>query len=99
MLSLLGWYPNANVSTNDCQLRHIDIRTNALIILRTKCNVCHYKQNPGKVFTLANMDKFAPKIYKQVFVKRRMPKGNATKLTQEEEQTLMVWLQSQPLNK
>ncbi len=41
------------------------------------------------------MDKHAPKIHQQVFIKRRMPKGDNIKLTDQEYQTLQHWLQSQ----
>ena len=40
------------------------------------------------------MDRHAKKIYKQVFVYRRMPKGDSVKLTDEEYQTLKNWLKS-----
>ena len=40
------------------------------------------------------MDKHAPKIHKQVFVYKRMPKGDAVQLTAQEYQILKTWLQS-----
>ncbi|MEM0994926.1 MAG: hypothetical protein AAGI49_17980, partial [Bacteroidota bacterium] len=49
-------------------------------ILDAKCNVCHRRQNPFKVFSLKNMNKHAAKIHQQVFVLRRMPKGGTIKL-------------------
>ena len=67
----------------------------ALTVLQSKCNVCHERQNPGKVFTTSNMETHAPKIYKQVFVKQRMPRGNAIKLSQTEKDTLLRWLETQ----
>lgn len=70
----------------------------AFDILKTKCNVCHRKKNPFKIFSLKNMDKHAPKIYKQVFVYQRMPKGNEIKLTPEEYQTLKNWLTSKNIH-
>lgn len=70
------------------------LKKKALIVLQTKCNVCHQKQNPRKVFTGENVDALAPKIYKQVFVKRRMPRGNEIKLTVSEEATLLNWLKT-----
>jgi uncharacterized membrane protein len=76
-----------------------DLKLRALTILQTKCNVCHQTKNPRKVFTNDNMGVLAPKIYKQVFVKRRMPKGDEIKLTAQEEQVLMSWLQTQVLTK
>ena len=63
-------------------------------ILKTKCNVCHAKQNRRKVFTLDNMDAFAEKIHKQVFVKKRMPKGKKITLTESDYTTLKNWLKS-----
>ena len=71
-----------------------ELKLAALEILKAKCNVCHKKQNPFKIFSKKNMDKHAPKIYKQVFVYQRMPKGNEVKLTEEEYQTLKNWLKS-----
>lgn len=70
-------------------------KLNSFEILQAKCNVCHVRQNPWKVFTLENMNKFAPKIYKQVFVKKRMPRGNKIKLTELEYATLEKWLLTQ----
>ncbi len=70
----------------------VDLRLEALQILKTKCNVCHEKKNPRRVFNLENMSDLAPKIYKQVFVKRRMPKGNEIQLSDKEYNTLKQWL-------
>lgn len=70
------------------------LKAAAFEVLNAKCNVCHRKQNPFKVFSLKNMEKHAPKIYKQVFVYRRMPKGDRIKLTEEEYETLKKWLKS-----
>nr|WKN39933.1 hypothetical protein K4G66_14665 [Tunicatimonas sp. TK19036] len=69
----------------------------ALEVLQTKCNVCHKKKNPRRVFTLDNMSDLAPRIYKQVFVKQRMPKGKETQLTREEYNTLEKWLLTENL--
>ncbi|MBS0031043.1 hypothetical protein ACTJJ0_29055 [Chitinophaga sp. 22321] len=69
-------------------------RKAVLSVLTNKCNVCHRHSNPGKVFTPDNLDELAPKIYKQVFVKRRMPKGRDIRLTPEEEQQLRDWLET-----
>jgi len=71
-----------------------DVKGKALKVLETKCNVCHRSSNPRRVFTAVNVDKLAPKIQKQVFVKRRMPKGDDIKLTLAEEQILRRWLDS-----
>ncbi len=70
------------------------LKQQAFEILKAKCNVCHRRKNPFKIFSLKNMDRHAPKIYKQVFVKRRMPKGDKVKLTEAEYQTLENWLKS-----
>jgi uncharacterized membrane protein len=64
----------------------------AFQILDNKCNVCHSKRNKRRVFTIENMDDFAPDIYKQVFVKKRMPKGKKVKLTSNEYQELLTWI-------
>lgn len=67
-------------------------KTKALKILENKCNVCHKKRNPFMIFKLKNMDRRAKRIYKQVFVKKRMPKGDEIKLTEEEYNTLETWI-------
>lgn len=94
---MYGYRPAlANVHPDPAVRRKDDsVKEQALIILQGKCNVCHERQNPGKVFTGSNMETHAPKIYKQVFVKQRMPRGNAIKLSQEEKGTLLRWLETQ----
>lgn len=72
-----------------------ELKTKAFKILENKCNVCHKKQNPFMVFSMKNMEKRAEKIYKQVFEKRRMPKGDEIKLTPEEYSHLNNWLHTQ----
>jgi len=67
----------------------------AFSILQSKCNVCHVNRNRSKIFTLENMDGFAQKINKQVFIKKRMPKGNSIKLSEEERVKLKNWLNTQ----
>ena len=69
-----------------------DLQQKAFIILNSKCNVCHRKKNPFMVFTEKNMKARAKRIHKQVFVKKRMPKGNEIQLTKMEYQTLKNWL-------
>lgn len=68
------------------------LKSEALKVLITKCNVCHETKNPRRVFTSNNISELAPKIYKQVFIKERMPKGNEIRLTDEEYDTLKRWL-------
>ena len=71
------------------------VRDNALKVLNEKCNICHRRQNPRKVFTDTNMDELAPAIYKQVFVKKRMPRGNTIKLSETDQKALMDWITTQ----
>lgn len=67
----------------------------AFKVLTQKCNVCHVKQNPSKVFTLENMNGFARKINRQVFIWKRMPKGDEISLSESEKITLKNWLDNQ----
>lgn len=66
----------------------------AFSILKTKCNVCHQNRNRRMVFTLDNMDDLAYKINQQVFIKKRMPKGNKITLTANERAQLKKWVDS-----
>ena len=84
--------------TLDRVLEVADLKLAAFQILETKCNVCHEKKNPRRVFNLENMSELAPKIHKQVFVKKRMPKGNEIRLTSEEFDTLKNWLLTEKIN-
>ncbi|MEP2650115.1 hypothetical protein [Ekhidna sp.] len=45
-----------------------------------------------KVFTIENMSKSAKAIHKQVFLKKKMPKGDQIKLTEKEYKVLKEWL-------
>jgi uncharacterized membrane protein len=76
---------------------HSELKLEAFAILDAKCNVCHRKRNRRMVFTLENMEERAPKIHKQVFVKKRMPKGKNNILTVEESRSLRKWLISQSI--
>jgi uncharacterized membrane protein len=67
----------------------------AFKVLQNQCNICHRSQNPSMLFTLENMNGFAKKINRQVFVWKRMPKGNDNNLTTEEKETLKIWLNTQ----
>lgn len=60
-------------------------------ILQTKCNICHQKKK-SVVFTEGNMVTWGAKIHKQVFVKKRMPKGKQFPLTEAEYVVLKNWL-------
>ena len=69
-----------------------DTKATAFQILENKCNVCHQKRNKRRVFTLENMNTWANDINKQVFIKKRMPKGKKIKLTSKEYQDLLTWI-------
>lgn len=71
-----------------------DTKAVAFEILNNKCNVCHQKRNKRRVFTLENMNTWANDINKQVFIKKRMPKGKKIKLTSQEYQDLLTWISS-----
>lgn len=73
------------------------LRQEAFKILESKCNACHRKKNPFILFNQKNMSKRAPRIYRMVFLERRMPKGNEVKLTQEEYNKLEQWLFTQEI--
>jgi uncharacterized membrane protein len=80
-------------STN---LFQTSLKEKAYIVLQNKCNDCHRKKNKSVIFTRENMVQKAPKIQKQVFVKKKMPKDDVT-LTTQERKDLELWLNS--LNK
>ncbi len=64
----------------------------ALKVLQVKCNTCHATKKRTDIFTLENMDSLASHIHKQVFIKKKMPKGKKVKLTEEESKALQDWL-------
>ncbi|NLR91743.1 hypothetical protein [Flammeovirga agarivorans] len=74
------------------------LKEKAFEVLNTKCNVCHVKKNRRKIFTPDNMDRFGPQINTQVFIKKRMPKGNSISLSSTEYKTLKNWLNTLQLN-
>jgi len=63
-------------------------------VLQTKCNICHATKKKTDIFTLENMDSLAADIHKQVFVKKKMPKGRKVKLTEEETNALKRWFET-----
>lgn len=69
-----------------------ELKEKALEILEGHCNVCHKKQNPFMVFKAKNMTKRAGRIYKAVFVERRMPKGDQYNLSEKEAEQLKKWV-------
>jgi hypothetical protein len=50
-----------------------DAKLAAFEILTARCNGCHVRQNPAKVFTKANMNSLTLTIYDQVFIKKECP--------------------------
>lgn len=48
---------NSVVQDSELQLKQA-----AFEVLKTKCNVCHRKKNPFRIFSLKNMDRHAPRI-------------------------------------
>lgn len=71
-------------------------------VMATRCNACHASHptmmagppwgfnfdQPGKV------DKLAADIYRQVVVRRAMPMGNVTHITEAERQVIARWYQA-----
>lgn len=90
-LSIWGF----NFQTSNVIVSEVDqLKMAAFEILKVRCNTCHITQNPGKVFTLENMDGFAKRINRQVFFFKRMPKGRERRkeMKAEEYQTLKNWI-------
>ncbi len=71
-----------------------DLSAAAYRILDLKCNSCHRKRNPLLIFRPKNMDRRADRIYRAVFVSKRMPKAAGEPLTPAESDTLKRWLQT-----
>ena len=71
-----------------------ELKIRAFSILKNTCNICHERKNKRRVFTLENMDDYGKKIHKQVFIKKRMPKGDDIKLSKAEYRQLKGWLAS-----
>lgn len=69
-------------------------KVKAYQLLINKCNECHIKRNRRRVFNPKNMNPWADDVYKQVFIKKRMPKGKKIKLTNQEYQQLLSWITS-----
>lgn len=64
----------------------------AFAVLQNSCNVCHEQRNRNAVFSLNNMNAWGAKINEQVFIKQRMPKGNAVVLTLTDKAKLKKWI-------
>ncbi|MCP4484548.1 MAG: hypothetical protein GY823_08320 [Flavobacteriaceae bacterium] len=84
------------INTSAYSYKYSDIK--AFQILDNKCNVCHRKRNQRRIFTKENMETWANDIYKQVFVKKRMPKGKNIKLSSNEYQELLTWISTTKKN-
>lgn len=69
-----------------------DAKTLAFKVLALQCNVCHATKKKQDIFTLENMDSLASSIKKQVFIKKKMPKGRKNKLSEQESIALKNWL-------
>ncbi len=74
------------------------VKEKAFEILTNKCNVCHIKRNRRRVFSIDNMDSWAKDVYRQVFIKKRMPKRKKNRLTNQEYQDLLTWISSTKTN-
>lgn len=72
-----------------------NVKLAAFNILKAKCNGCHVRQNSTKVFTTTNMNSLAQNIHEQVFIRKRMPRGNRVRLTEAEYNILRSWLMTQ----
>jgi len=83
-----------SVSGVESNLKTPDFKYKVYNVLEQKCNICHKNENPKRIFTLQNMDKYARKINRQVFVWKRMPKGNKIKLTPSEKEIIRNWIKS-----
>lgn len=68
------------------------LEQSALVVLESKCNICHKKRNPNLVFTKDNMEKYFRSINIQVFVWERMPQGNEIVLTESDKKDLKAWI-------
>jgi uncharacterized membrane protein len=94
---LSAFRPMAKTEATHANADTADVKAAALVILKNRCNTCHAWQNPGKVFTEANMNSLAPKIHEQVFIRKRMPRGKA-RLSEKESDALRSWLSTQNID-
>lgn len=84
--------PQTQLQSEVLEKSNPEFKAQAFKVLQFNCNICHVKQNRKKVFTLENMDGFSFEINKQVFVKKRMPKGRKNKLEEKDKIDLKNWL-------
>jgi len=90
----IGFQLNGQVNHNSSSTKIPDSNFEVLQLLKQKCNACHKADSPEYVFTQENMETFARKINRQVFVWKRMPKGKEVKLTKSEKVILKEWIRS-----
>jgi len=83
-------YEKSSIATN--LFPQEDVKMVAFNVLKTKCNVCHATKKKQDIFTLENMDSLASDIHKQVFIKKKMPKGRKNNLSEQESNALQSWL-------
>lgn len=97
VLMLIAYFliqPGVHAQTREV-MSDASLKQDALAVLVHKCNICHRSATPKRVFNYQNMDKYAAKIYKQVFIKKRMPKGEKIKLNENELLLLKKWTNSE----
>ncbi len=82
-------FASVHTITADSTLQY---QLQAYTLLQTKCNVCHEQRNRHAVFTFNNMNTWGTQINEQVFIKKRMPKGNVIVLTSADKEILKKWL-------
>ncbi len=85
--------PNKEIAIVN-NLKETSFKDKAFSILETKCNLCHKTRNKRILFTKLNMGNWAEDVYKQVFIKKRMPKGKTIKLSNDDYQQLLTWITS-----
>lgn len=95
-LSLLCFWAIGSAYEKSPVLSHTppqeDVKTLAFGVLSRQCNVCHATKKKQDIFTLENMDSLATDINKQVFIKKKMPKGRKNNLSEQESNALKIWL-------
>lgn len=69
-----------------------DIKSQAFNVVKTKCNSCHATKKRTDIFTAENMDSLAADIWKQVFVKKKMPKGKKVNLLKRSQKHCVIGL-------
>lgn len=70
----------------------LSAKDKALDVLVRKCNDCHRKDKPNIIFNKSNMNRYARRINRQVFILNNMPKGTEYSLTSKERVALKTWL-------